>query len=77
MTKKELLAALEGVPDETLIVLSKDGEGNGYSPLADAESAFYLADSTWSGDVYDEDADEEEDRPPAGAVPCVVFSPIN
>ena len=35
------------------VVLQKDSEGNGYSPLAGADpEAVYIPDSTWSGDVY-------------------------
>jgi hypothetical protein len=35
------------------VILQKDGEGNGYSPCAGADTAIYVADSTYSGEVYD------------------------
>lgn len=35
MKVKDLKMLLNGVPDDFEVVLSKDGEGNGYSPLAD------------------------------------------
>lgn len=52
MKVKELKKLLENVNDERIVVMSKDGEGNGFSPLyfLDDESR-YLADSTWSGEV--------------------------
>ena len=35
------------------VVLQKDAEGNGYSPLAGVDpDAVYIPDSTWSGEVY-------------------------
>lgn len=53
MTVKELKEALINLPDEMEVVLQNDSEGNGYSPLAGADpDAVYIADSTWSGDVY-------------------------
>ncbi len=54
MTVKELKNLIKGLPDEMNVVLQKDSEGNGYSPLSGGDSnAVYIADSTWSGDVYD------------------------
>lgn len=32
------------------VVLSADGEGNGYSPLASWNFGYYEPDSTWSGE---------------------------
>jgi len=53
MTVKELKEAIANLPDEMEVVLQKDSEGNGYSPLAGADpDAVYIPDSTWSGDVY-------------------------
>lgn len=53
MTVKELKAELQNLPDDMEVILQKDSEGNGYSPLycADAD-AVYVADGTYSGDVY-------------------------
>jgi|WetSurMetagenome_2_1015567.scaffolds.fasta_scaffold513959_2 hypothetical protein len=52
MKVRELRELLAGVADDDEVVLSKDAEGNGYSPLAGGWSAIYVPDSTWSGDVY-------------------------
>lgn len=53
MKVKELLKELEGLPDDMEVVMSRDGEGNSYSPLAqvDSENVAYMADCTYSGEV--------------------------
>jgi len=51
MTVKELIFVLQGEDPDRLVVRSKDGEGNNFSPLADTETASYQADSTWSGEI--------------------------
>jgi hypothetical protein len=54
MTVKELKEALENMPDDMQVIIQKDAEGNGYSPLAGTDSdCIYIADNTWSGEVYD------------------------
>ena len=50
MTVRELKKALEGFDDDDQVVMSKDGAGNDYSPLADLGSDMYVAGSTWSGE---------------------------
>lgn len=54
MTLAELRAQLAALnlPDDTIVILAKDSEGNGHSPLVEAEHAMYLADTTWSGERY-------------------------
>ncbi len=51
MTVKQLKKLLEKFDDKDIVVLSKDGEGNGYSPLSDYGDEYYIADSTWSGEL--------------------------
>lgn len=54
MTVKELKESIENLPDDMEIILQKDSEGNGYSPLSGADpDAVYIAETTWYGDVYD------------------------
>lgn len=89
MTLGELREKLERIPKEydgCLVVLQKDAEGNGYSPLAGVdEDTIYVPDSTWSGDVYSlhwtaEDADmteEEWEEFKVGGDRAVVFYPVN
>ena len=53
MTVKELKQQLENLPDDMVVILQKDSEGNGYSPLVGIDpDVVYIPDSTWSGDVY-------------------------
>ena len=65
---KEQLNSLPAELDECEVILQKDSEGNGYSPLCGVdENCVYLADSTYSGDVYsleytaEDNCMEEED----------------
>jgi hypothetical protein len=84
MKVRELIDLLAYRDPEFEVILQKDAEGNGYSPLAEVcGNAVYQADSTWSGEVKfqvltpemisqgytEEDVD--------GGVPCVVLCPVN
>ena len=85
MKVKELLEALLSVDPEAEVILQKDSEGNGYSPLCCADAnAVYVPDSTWSGDVYDlswthvEAGMSEYEWAELNTKPkCVVLSPVN
>lgn len=56
MNIKELKEAIKNLPDEMEVVLQKDSEGNGYSPLYGADpDSVYIADTSWYGDVYSMD----------------------
>lgn len=55
MNVKELKEAIQDLPDNMEIILQKDAEGNGYSPLEGANpDAVYVAE-TWYGNVYSMD----------------------
>jgi hypothetical protein len=86
VTAGELIAALAELPADTLIIMSADGEGNNFSPLADVDTSHsYLAETTWRGEIglralTDEQRARgfsEEDLAPEGAVACVVLWPVN
>lgn len=85
MLVKDLLEALKDMPPDAEVVLQKDAEGNGYSPLEAVEGdALYVAETTWSGDVYStewsaEDAcmEETEWEEMLGRPRCVVLAPVN
>jgi hypothetical protein len=49
MTVKQLKEALETLPDDMQVVMSKDAEGNDFSPVDEAGTGFYHPGSTWSG----------------------------
>lgn len=65
MKVKELIAKLQEQDPNYEVVLSKDAEGNGFSPLADLSAENYVAENTWSGELAD------------GRENCLVFWPIN
>jgi len=84
MTVKDLIKQLKKLPQDSIVILQKDAEGNGYSPLSYAcPDAVYQTDSIWSGQVYStewsaEDAcmDEEEwETFKRNTPPCVVLVP--
>lgn len=78
MTVGKLRELLANLPAELPVILSKDGEGNGYSPLADTSRTQYCPETTWSGWIYDDDADIEDDEDvPSGSVPALVLWPVN
>jgi hypothetical protein len=71
---RELLA---DEPDDALVVMSKDAEGNGFSPFLEIGSGeHYVADSSYSGELREEEYDPAEDGPD-GAVPCIVLWSAN
>lgn len=86
MTKDELIRELQesSAPGDTVIVMSKDAEGNGYSPLADLSLGMYDAECTWAGEVYMTDEarentgiPDEYSAAPDTAVLAIVLGPVN
>lgn len=84
MTVADLQAALALLPSDMPVVLAKDGEGNGFSPLVEAEPALYAADTTWSGERYMTDEQrratgepDEYSEAPEDAVPALFLWPTN
>lgn len=85
MTVQELIDQLNAIEDKTrIVIMQKDSEGNGYSPLEDMDdNCTYVAESTWHGDVGIEHLTDElrrrgfteEDQ--NGGVPCLVLGPVN
>lgn len=51
MTVKKLIELLQKEDPSRTVIMSKDAEGNSYSPLADFWAGKYKPDSTWSGEV--------------------------
>lgn len=75
ITVGELKAQLKDVSDDTLVVISKDVEGNEHSPLEEMFQGVYVAENTWSGDVYQ--VDDDGSHSSEGGVPAVVLIPVN
>lgn len=74
MTARELAEQLLEHPDR-LVVMAKDAEGNGYSPLEDTWLTRYAPETTWSGETEHPDEPWDDDYP--GAVPAIVLWPVN
>jgi hypothetical protein len=86
MTVGELRTLLLEASDDDVVVLSKDAEGNGHSPLASGWLGKYVPASTWSGDVYmrelteeyrEQGYTEEDLYDGSDGVLCFVLSPTN
>lgn len=64
MTVTQLRELLADLPDDMPVILSKDEEGNGFSPLAEADPhKHYYAESAWSGEIRHPDDIEAGDKP--------------
>ena len=82
---KDLIEALKDLPPDAEVILQKDGEGNGYSPLAGVDGdAVYVPETTWMGDVYsaswsahDAGMDTDEWADFLKQPRCVVLAPTN
>lgn len=61
MKVKELIEKLKEHDQDRVVVMSKDGEGNEYSPLANMGTASYVAESTWSGYIGLEPGDLDDE----------------
>jgi len=53
----ELIEVLKTLPQDAELVVQKDSEGNGYSPLSGAEAGYYHRDTDWSGDFMSSEED--------------------
>ena len=69
LTIKQFIKKLSKLPQDAIVVMSKDAEGNGFSPLSEGSTEFYLPNSTYSGDLV-----ETKEK---GAKQAVVLWPIN
>lgn len=81
MTVKELIELLKQFPEDRLVVMSSDEEGNSFTTLYDVAESMYVAYGPNYGETYVLDkyigtmGYTEEDRAPEGAVPVVVLWP--
>lgn len=73
MTVGELKVRLATLDDALLVVLSRDAEGNGFSPLSSTSEHKYLPLSSWSGEIMSRIGKE----PTGTAVGAVVLWPVN
>ena len=76
MNVKELIEHLQKLPQEAEVIMSKDSEGNAFSPYVDFSDKYhYVPESTSCGYLWGYDDEEEESEKPDNAVPCVVLWP--
>lgn len=84
MTVKELIAKLQQVEPDRIVILQKDAEGNGYSPLEGADdNAVWQAIKYGRGEVRMQTLTDklrrqgysEEDT--GEGQPCLVLYPVN
>lgn len=69
MTKGKLLEILKNFDDDVIVIIQKDAEGNGYSPLYNVAELNYTAENSWSGEC--------DDIPSNYSEPCIVLVPTN
>ncbi len=75
MKIKELIKILKEKENQDMeVIMSKDGEGNAFSPLAELGDGLYSPDSTYSGQVYNLDEREEAGKE---AKKVIVLWPTN
>lgn len=86
MTVGDLKKFIQDLPDDMQVILQKDSEGNGYSPLDDMDAdSIYEWRTPWSGDVWrtkwsasDADITEAEWAEFKTKYPrCLVLAPVN
>lgn len=80
MNAGELREYLKDYPADMPVIMEKDAEGNGYSPLCSVNEGLYIADSTWSGWVHfpeDDDDEDDDDYVPEGSVRAIILGPVN
>ncbi len=81
MTVKELKFLIEDLPDEMEIIMQKDAEGNGYSPLSKLDTdSVYIPENTWSGEVINVKELLEDTKEFEGVLvksPCLLLIPVN
>lgn len=71
MNVKDLKNAIENLPDDMDVIIQKDSEGNGFSPLEGwTTDVAYYPKSTWSGEIGEVDDSNEDQR-------CFLLWPVN
>lgn len=71
LTVRDVIEQLSGVANlDAEVVMSRDAEGNGFSPLEQMTIGWYVAETTWSGEFSDEEEGE-------GTEAAVCLWPVN
>ncbi len=64
----QLITFLQRCDPTSIIILSRDPEGNGYSPLRTAATTYYRPETSYNGEIDDTATD---------MVPSVALWPLN
>jgi len=59
ITAGVLIKILKKQPEDAIVVLSRDEEGNGFSQLSSFGVGVYIPNNIMNGEVYDPDLDKE------------------
>lgn len=76
MTVEELRRSLDSFPSDALVVIAKDSEGNGHSPLTNSWQGFYDAEQPWFGSVYDDRDIKECALDASKMVVAIILTPM-
>ncbi len=77
MTVNELLKVLKRLPPTLEVVMSKDGEGNQFSPYDEYSLGIYTPESTWSGSFESHVQDDNGYSIKVEEPNAIVFWPMN
>lgn len=84
MTVGQLIESLQGVDPNRIVIISRDSEGNEYSPLSGWSTGAYKPETSWSGRYGLEELTQDDidygygvDDVISDGQPCVVLSPRN
>lgn len=79
MKIKDMIAELLKLDQELEIVMSKDEEGNGYSPLPENfySIGYYQPENTWSGEFYTQQDIDDEFGDVSKSVKAIAIFPTN
>jgi hypothetical protein len=59
LTVGDLKRIIGGLPDHLEVIVSKDAEGNSYSPMEGVYKGIYEPETKWSGDFIGDEEDPE------------------
>lgn len=71
ITIKQLIEILQKQDENRIVVLSRDSEGNSFSPLAQMEVGKYLSGEAREGKIYPDAVDVKD------SVKAIIFYPIH
>lgn len=61
MTVHELIEELLKLRPDTQVLISRDAEGNSFSPLSGFSKGYYFEETTWSGEFEEGSSNDNED----------------